>query len=120
MLDDSAWDAVIAPWKAADPRGSTYIANGCLECRMTGYMGRIGIYEMMIMTPRLRNRWSAATDLDWVARHGLQGRHEAAARQRRAENRRRRDHRRRSHESRAAARQGSPPAGPLGAVSGNW
>ena len=24
---------------------------GCLECRMTGYLGRIGLYEIMLMTP---------------------------------------------------------------------
>ena len=29
-------------------------ANGCLECRMTGYLGRIGLYEIMLMTPALR------------------------------------------------------------------
>ena len=27
---------------------------GCLECRMTGYYGRIGLYEIMLMTPALR------------------------------------------------------------------
>ena len=27
---------------------------GCLECRMTGYFGRIGLYEIMLMTPALR------------------------------------------------------------------
>ncbi len=62
--DDSAWDALVAPWKAANPKGNTYINQGCLECRMTGYMGRIGIYEMMIMTAPLRDRIVDATDLD--------------------------------------------------------
>ena len=28
--------------------------EGCLECRMTGYFGRIGLYEIMLMTPQLR------------------------------------------------------------------
>ena len=32
----------------------TNAANGCLECRMTGYLGRIGLYEIMLMTPALR------------------------------------------------------------------
>ena len=62
--DDSAWDALVAPWKAANPKGNTYINQGCLECRMTGYMGRIGIYEMMIMTAPLRDRIVDAADLD--------------------------------------------------------
>ena len=31
------------------------VAKGCLECRMTGYMGRVGIYEMMVLTPNVRH-----------------------------------------------------------------
>jgi general secretion pathway protein E len=62
--DDAAWEQIVAPWKAANPKGQTYINKGCLECRMTGYMGRIGIYEMMIMTPPLKNCVVANTDLE--------------------------------------------------------
>jgi general secretion pathway protein E len=29
---------------------------GCLECRNTGYYGRIGIYEMLTVTPALRKQ----------------------------------------------------------------
>ena len=39
--------------KRPSPR-QVYYAKGCLECRMTGYMGRVGIYEMMVITPELR------------------------------------------------------------------
>ncbi|MCW5569401.1 MAG: type II/IV secretion system protein, partial [Dokdonella sp.] len=63
-LDDSAWNMLTAPWKAAKPRDSTYIGKGCLECRMTGYMGRIGIYELMVMNPQLREAVTATTDLE--------------------------------------------------------
>ena len=38
--------------------------KGCLECRMTGYMGRIGIYEMMLMNNILRDHIVVSTDLD--------------------------------------------------------
>jgi len=27
---------------------------GCVECRMTGYRGRMGLYEIMLMSPALR------------------------------------------------------------------
>jgi general secretion pathway protein E len=64
--DDAVWDSLVTPWKAANPRGKTYINKGCLECRMTGYMGRIGIYEMMIMSPVLRERVVAAADLEAI------------------------------------------------------
>jgi general secretion pathway protein E len=63
-IDDSAWEALVAPWKAPKPTDTTYVGKGCLECRMTGYMGRMGIYEMMVMTPTLRNAITAATDLE--------------------------------------------------------
>jgi len=62
-LDESAWEHLVAPWKAAKPVGSTYVAKGCLDCRMTGYMGRIGIYETMVMTPELKKAITPETDL---------------------------------------------------------
>ncbi|MGQ0525131.1 MAG: GspE/PulE family protein [Betaproteobacteria bacterium] len=63
-LDDSAWETLVAPWKAAKPRDTTYIAKGCLDCRMTGYLGRVGIYETMMMTAELRKFITDETDLD--------------------------------------------------------
>ena len=62
-LEDSAWEHLTYPWKAPKPKSGTYIAKGCLECRMTGYMGRIGIYETMMMTPELRKSITEETDL---------------------------------------------------------
>ena len=63
QLEDSAWEHLVYPWKAPTPKGPTYIAKGCLECRMTGYLGRVGIYETMVMTPELRKFITAETDL---------------------------------------------------------
>jgi len=63
-IDDSAWEMLVAPWKAAKPRDTTYTAKGCLECRMTGYLGRMGIYETLVMTPELRKAVTDETDLD--------------------------------------------------------
>ena len=51
--DDAAWQAITAPWKGEKP-ARTMRAAGCLECRMTGYLGRIGLYEIMLTTPALR------------------------------------------------------------------
>ncbi|MEW6314391.1 MAG: ATPase, T2SS/T4P/T4SS family [Pseudomonadota bacterium] len=52
-LDGEQWSHLIAPWKAATP-SPAYTAVGCLDCRMTGYHGRVGVYEMLTMTPALR------------------------------------------------------------------
>ena len=35
--------------------GVTFGPVGCLECRRTGYLGRVGIYEMLMVTPLLRS-----------------------------------------------------------------
>lgn len=52
-IDDQQWQALIAPWKVQAPK---HICKpvGCLECRNTGFMGRIGIYEVMPLTPGLQ------------------------------------------------------------------
>src|SRR5690606_11842677 len=52
-VDAAEWEALVAPFKAPLPK-QVYHAVGCLECRNTGYLGRIGLYEMLSMTPALR------------------------------------------------------------------
>lgn len=51
--DELMWDRLVAPWKANRP-AHAYQPVGCLDCRMTGYRGRVGIYEIMMMSPDLR------------------------------------------------------------------
>ena len=51
--DDETWTAMTSPWRGEKP-AQTMRPVGCLECRMTGYYGRIGIYEVMLVTPALR------------------------------------------------------------------
>jgi general secretion pathway protein E len=46
-------------------------ARGCLECRMTGYMGRVGIYELMSMTPALQRQIRVDTDLAALRQQAL-------------------------------------------------
>lgn len=52
-LPDEQWQALVTPWKARKP-AHVYTAVGCLECRNTGYKGRIGIYEMLNLSPNLK------------------------------------------------------------------
>jgi len=51
--DDDTWRAITAPWRAEKP-AQVMGPVGCLECRMTGYLGRIGLYEIMLMSPAVR------------------------------------------------------------------
>jgi len=48
-VEDKAWKALVKPWKSKLPE-SACKPVGCLECRNTGYQGRMGIYEMFTMT----------------------------------------------------------------------
>ena len=47
------WTTVCSPFKAAPP-DEVFRPVGCLECRNTGYLGRIGIYEVLQMTPDVK------------------------------------------------------------------
>jgi general secretion pathway protein E len=60
--DEVLWQGMVAPWKSKKPT-QLYHPVGCLECRMTGYMGRLGLYEIMPMTIDLKSMVSAHTDL---------------------------------------------------------
>ncbi len=51
--DDDAWRTITSPYRADKP-AQVMGAVGCLECRMTGYRGRMGLYEIMSMSPALR------------------------------------------------------------------
>ena len=62
-LDDDLWAALTKPYRASKP-ATTYKAAGCLECRMTGYRGRAGLYEVMQMTPELRKMVGVGAGLD--------------------------------------------------------
>ncbi|MEQ1439696.1 ATPase, T2SS/T4P/T4SS family [Fontimonas sp. SYSU GA230001] len=52
-VDPGAWKELTAGWTLTAPP-QLFAANGCLECRETGFLGRIGIYEMMVLSPALK------------------------------------------------------------------
>jgi general secretion pathway protein E len=56
------WNAICSPFKANPPE-KVYRPVGCLECRNTGYLGRVGIYEIMQVTRELRGLITAQTDI---------------------------------------------------------
>ncbi len=51
--DKSGWEQLIAPWRAEAP-AQFYDAEGCLECRNTGFYGRQGIYEVLLMSDEVK------------------------------------------------------------------
>jgi general secretion pathway protein E len=52
----------VAPWKARRP-DSVCRPVGCLECRMTGFRGRSGIYEVMLVSSAIRKLIDAQADI---------------------------------------------------------
>jgi general secretion pathway protein E len=60
--DHAGWDALVAPWKSNRP-AQVYKPVGCLDCRMTGYMGRVGIYETLLFTSAVKSLVSEKADL---------------------------------------------------------
>jgi general secretion pathway protein E len=68
--DQAAWDALVAPFKSTRP-AQVYKPVGCLECRMTGFMGRIGIYETMVHTPAVKQLIAAGAEMAKVRDQAL-------------------------------------------------
>ena len=60
-IDAGDWKDLLAPWSAQQPQHANR-PEGCLECRMTGFHGRVGLYEMLVMSPTLREQ--IRTDMD--------------------------------------------------------
>jgi general secretion pathway protein E len=54
-LNPAHWQELVAPWKVNMP-AKVYRPVGCLECRNTGYLGRQGIYEIMLLTDNLKEK----------------------------------------------------------------
>jgi general secretion pathway protein E len=63
--DETAWEALVAPWKSNKP-GKLYRPVGCLECRMTGYQGRVGIYETLLFSSAIKELVSKSAEIQAI------------------------------------------------------
>jgi general secretion pathway protein E len=69
-VDLRAWDSLVHRWSLPPPP-RTYAPKGCLECRNTGFLGRTGIYEMLRITPRIRQMIVPMMDLTKLSEAAL-------------------------------------------------
>jgi len=63
-------DEIVKPWRlngAVKP----YKPVGCLECRMTGYRGRAGLYELLTVTDAARGAIHPVTDAAQLRRQSI-------------------------------------------------
>jgi general secretion pathway protein E len=59
------WGDMIRPFTSTPPQ-KVYQPVGCLECRMTGYRGRHGIYELLLMTDEMRHLVHSSPDISQI------------------------------------------------------
>jgi general secretion pathway protein E len=72
--DDSdsrpAIDAVVKPWKI----NGTYRPMkpvGCVDCRMTGFLGRNGLYELLTVTEAFKHQVNQSPSIDALRRQAI-------------------------------------------------
>ena len=63
-------EAVVKPWKI-NGGYRPYKAVGCVECRMTGYMGRMGLYELLTVTDAFKDRVNQQPSIDALRRQAV-------------------------------------------------
>lgn len=64
-VEDDLWNSLVSPWELRK-NGSMFRAAGCLECRETGYLGRVGIYEMLMVSPAVRELIRPDSDISRI------------------------------------------------------
>ena len=70
-VDEEAWQLLTKPFRAKPP-AKIYVPQGCLECRDTGYLGRMGIYELLPLSEKVQSCISADTDMETLRKLGMQ------------------------------------------------
>jgi general secretion pathway protein E len=55
QISSDEWQQLVAPWKVNVP-AKIYRPVGCLECRNTGYLGRQGLYEILVLSDTLKEK----------------------------------------------------------------
>lgn len=69
-VDNKVWQDLVYPFRMKTPE-TVYRPEGCLECRGTGYMGRIGLYETLHFDNAMKATINHKGDLDSITRRAL-------------------------------------------------
>jgi general secretion pathway protein E len=70
QVDVEAWNLLMKPFRAKPPE-HVFAPQGCLECRDTGYLGRMGIYEILPMTEAIQSFITQDTDIELLRKHAF-------------------------------------------------
>lgn len=69
-VDEETWAALTRSFRVKPP-AKICAPVGCLECRDTGFYGRIGLYEVLPLSESVQQLVTTSTDLDAVRRAGM-------------------------------------------------
>nr|WP_315480894.1 ATPase, T2SS/T4P/T4SS family [uncultured Rhodoferax sp.] len=61
---------MVKPWQI-NGGYKPYKPQGCVDCRMTGFMGRMGLYELLVVTEGFKSRVSADPSIDALRRQAV-------------------------------------------------
>ena len=61
---------VIKPWQI-NGGYKPYKPVGCVDCRMTGFMGRMGLYELLVVSDSFKEKISAGASIDQLRRQAV-------------------------------------------------
>jgi general secretion pathway protein E len=65
-----ALDAIVKPWKISG-RYKPYQPVGCVDCRMTGFLGRMGLYELLTVSPAFKEKVNQSPGIDALRRQAV-------------------------------------------------
>ncbi|HWP11421.1 MAG TPA: ATPase, T2SS/T4P/T4SS family [Ramlibacter sp.] len=65
-----ALDAIVKPWKISGGY-KPYKPVGCVDCRMTGFLGRMGLYELLTVSPAFKDKVNASPGTDALRRQAV-------------------------------------------------
>jgi general secretion pathway protein E len=63
-------DTVVRPWKITGSY-QPYKPVGCVDCRMTGFLGRMGLYELLTVSEAFKTRMMADASVDALRKQAV-------------------------------------------------
>jgi general secretion pathway protein E len=69
-ISSEDWQQLVTPWKVSVPQ-RIYRPVGCLECRNTGYLGRQGLYEILLLSESVKDRIGTETSLGELRKQAM-------------------------------------------------
>ena len=70
QISSEDWQQLVTPWKVSVPQ-RIYRPVGCLECRNTGYLGRQGLYEILLLSESVKDRIGTETSLGELRKQAM-------------------------------------------------